>query len=575
MKFSELIKENKVLSNEFSSSTNTVSILSNVTVSQLSYIIEYYFRKDCVPISVINGDYDNIIQDSYKFRNHKLLIIFWEISNIIDGFQYLVENLSKSEFNNIKQKLINELDLFFQNIKKVPLVLFNEFSHIPFLAVGSNENRLLHICDFLNKYLLENAPSNVKIIRINEIFCRTGIEYSFDFRSFYSTKTLYSLKFLYSYVSFIKPILNSAFGRSKKVIVFDCDNTLWHGIIGEDGFNGIEMNDSPKGRVFKETQELVLSLFNRGVLVGICSKNNEADVEQVFSSHPDMRINNSHLACKRVNWNDKASNLIEMSKELNVGLDSFVFVDDNEFEIQLIKEVLPEVTTILRPRNLSLFPFVLRSNFHLFYQLSVSNEDKSKTEMYIAESQRNSSKAKFSTLLDYLSSLDIKMSVFINDKDLIPRMSQMTQKTNQFNFTTQRCSEEEINQYIVSENYVVFAFSVADRFGDSGVSGLAVIELDFNFKSAFIKSFLLSCRVLGRNLEYAIINIILKYLNENSIEKVDGLYIKSKKNNQVKDLYEKFGFKLSKKDELSKVYSFNLNDYTPETIDYIEVIYER
>ena len=208
-------------------------------------------------------------------------------------------------------------------------------------------------------------------MNIDKIISHLGISTSIDNRLFYLSKILYSIPFLKSYVNHIKPILFSTIGLAKKALIFDCDNTLWKGILGEDGFENIEMSTNTKhGYIFSEIQSIALSLESQGVLLGLCSKNNFEDVMEVVNSHPDMQLKEHHLSIIKVNWKDKASNLKSISSELNIGLDSIVFIDDSQFEIDLVNEKLPMVTTIQVPSDhIQLSKFIKAKPFFIFYSI--------------------------------------------------------------------------------------------------------------------------------------------------------------------------------------------------------------
>ena len=332
-------------------------------------------------------------------------------------------------------------------------------------------------------------------------------------------------------------------GKIKKVLIFDCDNTLWRGVIGEDGFNDIEMSSETKnGIIFQEIQSIAISLSNKGVIIGLCSKNNSDDVDEVLSSHRDMILKDTHITIKKVNWSDKVSNLKEISKELNIGLDSFVFIDDSAFETNLIREQLPEVTVLEVPDKLHNYPIMLRNNLDLFYNSSNTFEDVNKVEMYKQQKHREDKKLEFSSLDDYLSSLRLKITVYKNDKSLIPRMAQMSQKTNQFNLTTIRYTETEIQKMVFSSDTDVYAFSVNDKYGSSGVTGLCILNI--SNQTVEINSFLISCRIIGRNIEYMLMDYIIQQMKDQGVKSLVAKFIRTMKNIQVSSFFDDCSFEL-------------------------------
>ena len=401
---------------------------------------------------------------------------------------------------------------------------------------------------------------------------KIGTKESFDTRYFYSSRALYSVNFFREYSDFVKPIFMAAKGKAKKALIMDCDNTLWHGILGEDGYQSIEMSNKTKdGSIFSEIQNILLSLNSKGILLGLCSKNNEADVVEVLTSHPDMQIRMKHITINKSNWNDKATNILEISDELNIGLDSIVFIDDSSFEINLVKDSLPMVTTIQRPENLNEYPNMLRSKLDLFYNLSHTKEDKKKSDMYKQQVKRKELENKSSSLESYLVSLELKLNIFSDKTDVVPRMSQMSQKTNQFNLTTKRYTESDITNFLTSKNHIVYSFSVSDKFGESGLTGLCIVSLDFKSKIAHIDTLLMSCRIIGRNIEYAFFDYLIENLKNKGIEKLEAKYIITPKNSQVSNFFDNCSFNLITENTSFKEYLLNISEYNMKNINYIEV----
>jgi len=271
----------------------------------------------------------------------------------------------------------------------------------------------------------------------------------------------------------------------------------------------------------------------------------------------------------RVNWDDKATNIESIVKELNIGIDSVVFIDDSPFEINLVKTRLPEVATFQVPNKIQDYPILFRNIMKLFYSVSNTNEDKSRTVQYKQESLRKESTSQYSDLISYLKSLKIKISISINDNRIIPRLSQMTQKTNQFNLTTKRYSESDIERFIFSTEHDVISWSVSDKFGDSGITGLCIIE--FSKESTIIDTFLMSCRILGRNIEYVVLDYIIKYLRSKGVINVSSIYIKTMKNKQVSDFYIACGFQVISHCAKTTDYILDVHKYKSKNIRYIKI----
>ena len=570
LKFIEIIKLNKELGSSLKSDTYKISIISNVIVNQLKEIIEYNLRVEGINAIASVGDYDNIIQDSVKFNKSNLVLVFWELCNISEGIYYSIESYNKVQLEELINYKKAEIDLVINNLKKTPLVLFNEFNSSPFTNSNSENLKYDFLMRELNGYLRSQLTSNIKLININKVFIKNSIVSSIDLRYFYSSKSLYTTSFYKSYTDLIKPIVLSVKGKSKKALIFDCDNTLWNGILGEDGFKNIEMSiDSKKGIYFNEVQKIAISLNQKGVLLGLCSKNNEIDVQNVIDEHPDFQIKNKNIIIKKINWVDKATNIREIAEELNIGLDSVVFVDDSPFEVGYVKSELPEVTVIKVPKILSDYPKTINEVSQLFYNVSFSKEDGKKTEMYQQNIKRKSLEKKFKNIDDFLSSLNIKVEVTEDDLLNISRISQLTQKTNQFNLTTKRYTENEVQGFMSSDEYLVCSFTVSDKFGDNGITGLSIVKINDN--EAYIDTFLMSCRIIGRKIEFSFFNLLINELESRGINRIKASYIESQKNSQVKSFYSNFNFNESSVEEFKTNYELDINNYKSKKIKTIKI----
>ena len=561
MKFSEIIKNNKILKTQLSNELYPIAILSNIMVHQIKDIGEYALRLEGINCHIDLGDYDNILQDSIKYKNVKVIIIFWELYNLFDGLQYKIELLTNEEFQDIINKVKLEIDMVLNNLKNVPLILINEFSTLIFEPYALHQTRLSELSAILNEYIKSKISTNIKIIPIDKIISRISIQKSIDLRYYYSSKTFYSIDLYKEYFDYIRPIFLAVNGKSKKALIFDCDNTLWKGVLGEDGFDKI--------KVYTEIQYLALELSKKGIIIGLCSKNNPNDVDEVLQDHKDMILRDKDIIIKKVNWNDKVTNLEAIAKDLNIGLDSLVFIDDSDFEINLINEKLPMVTTIQVPQREYEYSMLIRKISTLFYNPTQTDEDTNKLQMYKTQIQRKDAEETIGNIEDYLKSLNLEISVFVDDFQQISRIAQMTQKTNQFNLTTKRYTENEIQSYMNAHDTSVIAIGVKDKFGDNGIVGLSI--LNYVGKKAIIDTLLMSCRVLGRNIEYKFMDIIIEIAKEKKISIIQAEYIKTLKNIQVSDYYDGMGFQSELKTEDKSNYQISLDMYKTKKLNYIGV----
>ena len=373
-----------------------------------------------------------------------------------------------------------------------------------------------------------------------------GAEASFDHRMRYIARSPYKAAFLSAYAYEIFKLANMRRGGVKKALILDCDNTLWGGIVGEVGPEGIQLDPHNfPGRAFYDFQRSVVRLAQSGVMVALCSKNNEEDVLAVLDGHPDCLLRRDHLVGWRINWRDKEQNIAELVRELNVGMDTVVFVDDSPTECARVGQLLPGITVRQVPAQIFDLSTLLEAE-GLFDNIDATEEDRSRAGMYQAESRRREIAATFSSVEDFLASLQLAASIRrygIGDSQALARVAQLTRKTNQFTLTTRRYSDAEVTSLAGDPNVLVLGMSVTDRFGDFGLTGVAIARVEE--RTAHIDSFLMSCRILGRDLERQLAATTLATLRDRwSVESVTADYIPTPKNGQVADFWDKLGFQV-------------------------------
>ena len=574
LKYTEILKLNKELEGNIQSKPYEIGILSNVTVNSLKEILEYLCRINRIEPKIEFGNFDNIVQDSASLKDKDLNIVIYDVLNIVDQVSEFFEDLEDEKYNSLINKLFTEIDIIFENLKNTATVIFSSFSSLYYNYNNTNFSKIEIFVKELNSYVEKNKTSNVSIINIDKIFALVGFNQSIDYRFYHSSKAPYTFAFLKNYVSAIEPVILRNSGKLKKAIIFDCDNTLWKGVIGEDGIDGIDMSPTSNlGKFFHLVQRIAVFLSKRGVIIGLCSKNNENDVLEVLRNHRDIILKEEHIVIKKVNWDDKASNLREIASDLNVGLDSMIFVDDSNFEINLINEKVPEILTIQVPIVLSDYPDILLRNIYSYFNLVLNSDDARKTEMYKQQFEREKNKTTFNSIEDYLASLEIELTVVKNDKSYIPRIAQLTQKTNQFNLTTHRYTESKVEYFTSDNKHVVYAMFVKDKFGDNGLTGVCIVKEDENnSKNVILDSFLMSCRIIGRNIEFVFIDYIIKELANKGYQTLGADYIQSSKNALVENFYDKVGFNIIENTNGTKKYELKIKSFEIKNIDYIKLV---
>jgi len=324
--------------------------------------------------------------------------------------------------------------------------------------------------------------------------------------------------------------------NTKKCIVLDLDNTLWGGIVGEDGIDGIALSLSNPGASFVAFQQALLDMYNRGVILAINSRNNFEDAIKVIREHPNMILKEPHFAAMRINWNDKATNIIELAKELNIGLDSMVFFDDDPTNRAIVREMAPDVEVpefSIKPEEYAKFLLSLP----YFPTAAITDEDKMRGSLYVTERLRQEAEKQFSEKDEFLKHLGLEMRFFEDDSTSIARLAQMTGKTNQFNVNKIPMTEEEMANFIASPEHKVFYASVADRFGEHGITNLAIAKKAGDVWN--LEHFLMSCRVIGRGVEDAFLSAIAENAKQNGAKHLNITFISSEKNAPAKEFVEK------------------------------------
>ncbi len=328
-------------------------------------------------------------------------------------------------------------------------------------------------------------------------------------------------------------------GLTRKVAIVDLDNTLWGGVVGEDGLAGLELGGDGQGLAFQEFQRELLRLHDIGIVLAVCSKNNPADAWEVFDHHEGMILRREHLASARINWQDKATNLREIAEELSLGLDSFVFLDDNPVEREWVRTALPEVLTPDLPADVVLRPGFLRE-LPAFRRLHLTAEDLGRAESYKAEARRRNLREEAGSLQDFLASLEQEITIQPVHAGTMARAAQMCQRTNQFNLTTHRYTVADLEHLLADPAVEAYTVAVRDRFGDSGITGLAILRLSADV--AELDSFLLSCRVLGRGVEDTLLTFLAGRARARGARALLGRYIPTAKNGQTAAFYPAHGF---------------------------------
>jgi FkbH-like protein len=413
------------------------------------------------------------------------------------------------------------------------------------------------------------APPFLRICDIEFLANRRGGVEARDARGWFESKQPCSPTLLVDLARECAHLLAASHRAPKKVLALDLDNTLWGGVVADDGLEGIEIGDtSPRGEAFKAFQKYLLSLQDRGVLLAVCSKNDHARAIEVFERHPEMVLRMEHVAAFKANWEPKSDNLQAIAKELNIGLSSMVFVDDNPAEIEIVRQFAPEVATILLGTDPSEYVAQLQ-DCRLFESRDITAEDAARTAQYRSDMQRQVLLTTAADMDSYLQSLAMRGSFSEFTSADVPRLAQLINKSNQFNLTTRRRSEAEVLALIGAPDFAAFHVRLEDRFGDHGLISIVIGQKVESILK--IDTWLMSCRVLKRQVEDEVLNELVRIAINRGCSRLEGLYLPTAKNEMVRDFYSQMGFTLLQEDENSRGFVLDLDHFQPRSTK-IEII---
>ncbi len=447
---------------------------------------------------------------------------------------------------------------------KSRIIYFN-YPEIDDSIFGSYSNKTQNSFTYqvrkLNYELMNIAQDfpNFFICDIATIQNKLGRDLMFHPSVYISTEMLLSIEAL-PYVAYrTMDIIMSLQGKFNKCLILDLDNTVWGGVIGDDGLEKIQLgHELGIGKAFTEFQEWALKLKKRGVIIAICSKNNESTAKEPFEKHPEMVLRLDDIAVFVANWDNKADNIRKIQSILNIGFDSMVFLDDNPFERNLVRENLPDVVVPELPEDPGQYLEYLYS-LNLFETATYSSADADRTKQYQIESQRTIAQFNFTNEADFLKSLDMKSEVRPFNTFNTPRVSQLSQRSNQFNLRTIRYTETEIEQLSNDEAFHNFSFTLTDKYGDNGLICVVIIKHK-DKDTIFIDTWFMSCRVLRRGMENFTLNTIVKHARDRGYKRIVGEYIPTAKNNMVANHYPSLGFNVISNDN-KHLFELDVNSY--------------
>ena len=441
-------------------------------------------------------------------------------------------------------------------------IVLNNFHAYPLRMHGNLEARMPGGRDnFLrrvNMILADSAPPFVHIHDVCGLAERKGVDQWFDLRDWHDSKQPVASDCIPELVRGTASIVAAILGRVYKCAVLDLDNTLWHGIIGDDGVEGIQIgHGSAAGEAFLAFQHYLKAIQSRGILLAVSSKNQEKAAELPFLHHPDMLLKREDFVAFRANWLPKSENIRSIAAELNIGLDSIVFIDDNPAERYEVRRALPEVAVPELSLEPSEYPAIVGRGRY-FESVRITDDDRNRTQTYALRSQASALLSETTDYPAYLRSLEMKAVVRSFDPESLERVTQLMNKSNQFNLTTRRLTLTQVRQLAENPAWMTRYIRLSDRFGDHGLIGVVTAELVED--RLFIRDWLMSCRVLSRTVEALVRNELVAAAKEAGAVEIIGTYIPTAKNALVKNLCSDMGFALAEETEHGTVWHLSVPD---------------
>jgi FkbH-like protein len=501
-------------------------------------------------INVLNAGFDQVERQILDLSS-ELYIFQPDIILVFEAGHKLLQKFNKTELGARAAFAENQLGRIrhlvdtLQKDLKTKVIYFN-YAEEDDRVFGNFANKVPSSFIFqqrkLNYLLAEYATQNasLNICDMSAIQNKMGRELVFSPAMYTTSEMVLSLDALPVVVESVVQMIAAFQGRFKKCVILDLDNLVWGGVIGDDGLDNIQIGGLGIGKAFTEFQYWIRKLQQRGIIVCICSKNTESVAKEPFEKHPDMVLRLKDIAVFVANWENKADNISRIQQILNIGFDSMVFLDDNPFERNMVRQNIHTISVPELPQDPAEYLEYLYT-LNLFETASYSSEDASRTEKYQKETERVVAQASFTNENDFLKSLNMASDVHLFNSFSIPRVAQLCLRTNQFNLRTIRYTEENIKGITESERYITFSFTLEDKYGDNGLICAIILEKQ-QPKILFVDTWLMSCRVLKRGMENFVLNTIVGYAHENGYHALIGEYLPTNKNALVKDLYANLGF---------------------------------
>ena len=531
-----------------------VAILGDTSTQFLSQALKGLAYDNGLNLEIWEADFNQIerqVYDTsselYEFKPEIVLIfqsshkLLGKYNKLNQGGHFQFASNESEAIANIYSNLTNQLDtkVIFYNYTEIDDSVFGNFAN-------KADTSFLFQLRKLNYELMcfASKTPNLFLCDLSSIQNQVGKLNLFQPSVYINSEMVLSIDVLPNVATKTIDLINSLNGKFKKCVIIDLDNTTWGGIIGDDGIENIQIGSLGIGKAFSEFQYWIKKLKNRGIIIAVCSKNTESVAKEPFEKHPDMVLHLEDISVFMANWDNKADNIRQIQSILNIGFDSMVFLDDNPFERNIVRENIPQICVPELPEDPADYLEYLYT-LNLFETSSFSNEDVERTKLYQIEAQRAVTQKKFTNEDDFLMSLNMLSLIEPFNKFNTPRVAQLSQRSNQFNLRTVRYSDLEIEKVGLNKDFFTFAFTLEDKFGDNGLICVLILRIE-NDTTLFIDTWFMSCRVLKRGMENFVLNYIVSFAKGKGFTSISGEYIPTAKNEMVKDHYHNLGFKKRK-----------------------------
>lgn len=545
--------------------TVKVALLGDTATQFLAVAIRGYGYECGYNIDLFEADYNQVerqvldpTSELYRFKSD-YVVVFQSTHKLLEQYSLMPITVQASMVGT-RLDFVNTLCESVQ-----AKIIYYNYPEIGDTVFGSYANKVTSSFTYQLRKLnfelmnLSTLQPHLFICDIAELQNKFGRAFMFDSNIYVSTEMVLSLDILPYVASRTLDIISAIQGKFKKCLILDLDNTLWGGVVGDDGWENIQIGHGLGiGKAFTEFQEWVKKLKNRGIILAICSKNDEDKAKEPFAKNPEMVLKLDDIAVFVANWENKADNIRTIQQILNIGFDSMVFLDDNPFERNMVREHIPGITVPELPEDPAGYLEYLYS-LNLFETASYSHSDSDRTYQYQVETLRVSQRQSFTNESDFLKSLNMFSEVKGFDAFNTPRIAQLSQRSNQFNLRTIRYTEAEIAEMSRDRNYACFAFTLSDKFGDNGLISVVILK-KVDRDTLFIDTWFMSCRVLKRGMEIFTLHTIVAYARENGFKRIIGEYLPTAKNKMVEEHFTLLGFTKIAGTETAR-YQMMVDDY--------------